>query len=160
LTALIHVIGGVDAPYAGLAYLSLVTTAAVFSSRVMALVLAGASTLSLGILILLEAYGVIPRATDVWGHHYTPGVPLLCFVALAIFLFWIAWIFGSLADQLKAANQSLREFSQRIEEQNRTLELRVSERTAELARATQEIEDLVRIISHDLKNVAVAATET
>ena len=67
---------------------------------------------------------------------------------------------GTLADHLKSANTSLTEVGSRIEEQNRTLEKRVAERTAELERAHREIEDLVHIVTHDLKNVSVAATET
>ena len=160
LTVLIFVLGGIDAPYAGLAYLSLVTTAAVFASRRMALWLAGGSALCLLLVLLAEEVLRASTSGIVWGHHYTRGTRWFAFATAAIFLFWLASMFGRLADQLKTANESLVQVGARIEEQNRTLERKVAERTEALARATQEIEDLVHIVSHDLKNVAVAVTET
>ena len=95
-----------------------------------------------------------------WEHHYSTRALVVGYVAASAFIYSLAWISGSLADQLKAANASLERFSARIEEENRTLEHRVAERTTELERAHKEIEDLVHIVTHDLKNVSVAATET
>lgn len=160
LTVLIFFIGGVDAPYSGLAYMSLVTTAAIFASRQTALLLAMVSSVCLACVALLGGWIGHSGAREIWGHEYSIGTRWFALVTIAIFLLWLASVFGRLADELKAANVSLRGFSSRIEEQNRTLERKVIERTSELARATQEIEDLVHIVSHDLKNVAVALTET
>jgi len=160
LTVLVHILGGIDAPYVGLAYTSLILIAAVFGSRGMAIRLAALASLSFATLVICEATGTVAHSSSVWQHHFTPAVQVFSLITVSIFLFGVASVAGTLADQLKAANVSLREFSVRIEEQNRTLERRVKERTSELARATQEIEDLVQIISHDLKNVTVACTET
>lgn len=158
LTLLIHFIGGMDTPYAALAYSGLVTFAAVNESRVVALRLAMLSLVSFGLLVALEASGRLP-APGIWIHRYSANARIVSVVAPFIFIYGIAWVGGTLADNLKAANDSLTEFGARIEEQNRSLERRVEERTAELARANAEIEDLVHIVTHDLKNVSVAATE-
>lgn len=160
LTVMIHLIGGIQAPYCALAYLSLVLFSAVNDSRAAAMKLAAFSLLSFSVLVALEATGVVTPVRGLWEHHYGPVAQLFAFVTPFLFVFELAWVGGTLADQLKAANASLVQFSARIEEQNKTLEHRVAERTAELARAHQEIEDLVHIVTHDLKNVSVASTET
>lgn len=160
LTLLVHFVGGIDAPYGALAYAGLVTFAAVNDSRRTALLLAGFSALAFALLVALEASGIVPQADGIWRHHYAPTAVAVSLVAPFIFLFAVAWVAGTLADHLKSANASLVEVGARIEEQNRTLERRVAERTSELERAHREIEDLVHIVTHDLKNVSVAATET
>jgi signal transduction histidine kinase len=160
LTLLVHQVGGIDAPYGALAYAGLVTFAAVNDSRRTALLLASFSLLAFALLVALEASGVVPRAEGIWRHHYAATAVAVSLVAPFVFLFAVAWVAGTLADHLKSANASLVEVGARIEEQNRTLERRVAERTAELERAHAEIEDLVHIVTHDLKNVSVAATET
>ncbi len=160
LTMLVHFVGGIDAPYGALAYAGLVTFAAVNDSRRTALLLATFSTLAFALLVALEASGVVPPAEGLWRHHYSTTAITVSLVAPFIFLFAVAWVAGTLADHLKSANASLVEVGARIEEQNRTLERRVAERTSELERAHREIEDLVHIVTHDLKNVSVAATET
>lgn len=160
LTLMIHFLGGIRVPYGGLSYAALVLFAAVSESKRAAIILATLAFVCFTILVLAEAMGAIDPVPGMWEHQYTGRAQIVAFVTPVAFLFALAWIGGSLADQLKTANASLVDFSIRIEQQNRTLELKVADRTAELARATQEIEDLVHIVSHDLKNVAVALTET
>jgi signal transduction histidine kinase len=159
-TAVIHFLGGIDLPYAVLAYSILVTFAAVNESRAMAMQLATISFICFVGLVLLEGYGWLSRATGVWEHSMTPPAQVFAIVFSFTFVYALAWTGGTLGDQLKATNAILREASARIEQQNRELERRVAQRTAELTRATQEIKDIVYIVTHDLKNVAVAATET
>ncbi|MBM4268897.1 MAG: HAMP domain-containing histidine kinase [Deltaproteobacteria bacterium] len=160
LTVMIHYIGGIDAPYATLAYSALVLFAAVSESRRVSIRLAILSMMSFGTLVALETSGIVPRVGGVWDHHFSPAAQAVSFVISVVFVFALAFVGGTLADQLKQSLAELRLASARVEEQNRELEQRVAERTAELAAATQEIADLVHIMSHDLKNVAVGATET
>jgi len=160
LTALIHYIGGADAPYATIMYYSLVLFAAVSESRRVAIRLALVSMFSFGLLVLLENTGWIPPVVGVWEHHFSPAAQALAFGLSMAFILALAFVGGTLADQLKQSNAELRAASAALEEHNRELERRVVERTAELAAATQEIADLVHIVSHDLKNVAVGTTET
>jgi signal transduction histidine kinase len=160
ITVGIHYLGGIDVPYAVVVYSVLVSFAAVNESRTDAMVLATLSLVSFATLVLLEGFGWIPRAEGVWEHSLSPNAQLFSFIGSFIFLYALAWTGGTLGDQLKATNATLREASGRIEQQNRDLERRVAQRTAELTRATQEIKDIVYIVTHDLKNVAVAATET
>lgn len=159
LTLLIHYIGGADAPYATIMYYSLVLFAAVSESRSAALRLAGVSMISFGALVIAENTGVV-APIPVWDHHLSAAAQALAFGVSSGFIFALAFVGGTLADQLKESNAELRSASAALEEHNRELEGRVAERTAELAAATQEIKDLVHIVSHDLKNVAVGATET
>lgn len=159
LTVLIHYIGGADAPYATIMYYSLVLFAAVSESRRVAIRLAGVSMLSFGMLVVCENLGVL-SPVRVWDHHLSAAAQVLAFGVSTAFILALAFVGGTLADQLKQSNAELRAASAALEQHNRELEQRVSERTAELAAATQEIADLVHIVSHDLKNVAVGATET
>ncbi len=160
LTIMIHFLGGIRVPYGGLSYAALVLFAAVSESKHAAMLLAAFACLCFTALVLAEATGAVRPVAGMWEHQFTGRAQIVAFATPVAFLFALAWIGGSLADQLKTANASLVEVGARIEEQNRTLERKVKDRTAELARATQEIEDLVHIVSHDLKNVAVAVTET
>ena len=160
VTSVIHFAGRIHLPYCAVAYLSLVLFAAVGESRVIALRLAVLSIVALTALVILEQTGTIRSYSSIWGYRLPLASQVFALVVSGMFLINMAWVGGSLSDRLKEANGSLRDVGLRIEEQNRTLERKVEERTGELARATQEIEDLVHIVSHDLKNVAVAVTET
>lgn len=160
LTLVIHFAGGLQAPYCALAYLSLVLFAAVAESRRIALGLASFSIVSLVTLVALEEFQVIPSYAEIWGYRLTRSAQVFALIMSGVFLMSVAWVAGTLANELKESNVRLKEARDTLEEQNRDLERRVEERTAKLARATQEIEDLVHIVSHDLKNVAVAVTET
>jgi signal transduction histidine kinase len=160
LTGLLHFLGGVDTPYGALVYCGLVAFAALNGSRSSALLLATFSSVTFISLVILEGTGVLPPVSGMWTHHYSPTGQVVSIVVAVVFIYTLAWVGGTLADQLKAANTSLRASASRIEEQNRTLERRVAERTVELARATEEIQELVHIVTHDLKNVAVGAAET
>jgi signal transduction histidine kinase len=160
VSCVIHFAGGIHLPYCAVAYLSLVLFAAVGESRAIAMRLAVLSILAMTTLVALEESGVVQSYAWIWGYRLPVASQVFALVVSGMFLVNMAWVGGSLSDKLKAANGSLREVRLRVEEQNRTLERKVAERTSELARATQEIEDLVHIVSHDLKNVAVAVTET
>ena len=159
-TVAIHFAGGIHMPYCAIAYSPPVLFAAVNESRRTALRLGLFSIASLTALFALEQSAAIRSFAVIWGYALPPQVQLVALVVGGIYLMALAWVAGTLADQLKRANVSLADASSRLQEQNRDLELRVEERTTKLARATQEIEDLVHIVSHDLKNVAVAVTET
>lgn len=159
-TVAIHYAGGISMPYCAIAYSPPVLFAALNDSRRVALGLGAFSIASLGGLLLLERAGVVWSFGVIWGYALPVAVELVVLVVGAIYLMSLAWVAGTLGDELKLANLHLEEAGARLQEQNRDLERRVDERTAKLARATQEIEDLVHIVSHDLKNVAVAVTET
>jgi signal transduction histidine kinase len=160
LTLVIHYAGGIQAPYCALAYLSLVLFAAVGESRRIAVRLALFSIVCLLSLVALEESGLVHSYAEIWGYRLPVAAQIFGLLVSGVFLLSVAWVAGTLANELKRTNVSLAEATVRLQEQNRDLERRVEERTARLARATQEIEDLVHIVSHDLKNVAVAVTET
>lgn len=160
LTLLLHFLGGVDAPYASLVYSALVLFAAVTESRRTALQLAAVSMVSFTTLVVLEGVGAVQNVEGVWDHHFSVRAQILSVVMSIVFTFTMALVGGTLADQLRKSNAELRAAASTAEQYNVELEHRVAERTAELAAATQEIADLVHIVSHDLKNVAVGATET
>jgi len=159
-TIAIHFAGGIHMPYCAVAYSPPVLFAAVNESRRTALWLGSFSVASLTTLFLLEQSSVLRSFGLIWGYELTPEVQLVALVVGGVYLMALAWVAGTLADELKLANVRVEAARASLQDQNRDLERRVEERTAKLARATQEIEDLVHIVSHDLKNVAVAVTET
>src|SRR5262249_12991172 len=141
-------------------YCGLVAFAALNGSRRAALLLATFSCIAFASLVVLEASGIVAPVSGMWMHHYSPTGQVVSVIVAVVFTYTLAWVGGTLADQLKAANSGRRTSAGRIEEQNRTLERRVAERTVELARASEEIQELVHIVTHDLKNVAIGAAET
>lgn len=160
VTIVIHFAGGIHLPYCALIYSSMVLFAAVGESRRASIRLALLSIVSLAVLVILEETGVVASYASIWGYHLPVPAQILALILSGAFLVHLALVGGTLAGALRKANTHLQEVGVRLQEQNRDLERRVEERTAKLARATQEIEDLVHIVSHDLKNVAVAVTET
>jgi len=110
-------------------------------------------------MALLEAYRVI-EPPPVWAAQMTGGTELIAVSAAILFYFIFAYLAGTLADQLKEANTDLRKARSEIELQNTLLEEKVAERTEQLQKRKAEIEEFVHIVTHDLKNVSVGATET
>lgn len=159
-TTVIHFAGGIHLPYCALVYSPIVLIAALAESRSVAIGLAGFAIAALTAMILLEATRAVASYADIWGYRLPGRAQVLALLFSAVYLLALGWVAGTLAEQLKVSNLQLEDAGLRLQEQNRDLERRVDERTAKLARATQEIEDLVHIVSHDLKNVAVAVTET
>ncbi len=156
----IYSLGGLDVPYGPFIYSMIVITSATFMSRTGSYVIAGSAALCLIGLGIGVRVGVLPPPTPVWSHHYSWAGEMAVLIGAIIFFFMNAYLAGTLSDQLKMAKGE-------IEGHNRLLEQRVQERTRELeARSlqlqdrTDELEELVHIVTHDLQNVAVASTET
>jgi signal transduction histidine kinase len=159
ISAILHGLGGVDAPYGFLAYLMIVVTSATFISKRASYIVAFGASVATLFLVLLEFLGLTGHVT-VWSHHFTPEVQQVTIAIAVAFYFMFAYLSGTLADQLKRANSALAHARAEIQEQNRALEGKVTERTKELRRRNAEIEEFVHIVTHDLKNLAVGATET
>lgn len=167
ITASIHFVGGIDAPVVQFAYLSIIPTAAIFVSRRAAFLLAAGATCAYAILACAESFGWVTTHSAIWGHAYGPELRVFIVALSSVFFFVFAYLSGTLAELLRAANQELAGAKALIEEHNRILEERVRERTQELeARTvqleerTEELEEMVHIVTHDLQNVAVAGMET
>ncbi len=153
ITFVIYALGGLDVPYGPFIYSMIVITSATFVSRSGAYVIAAAAGACMIGMALSARFGLLPAPLQVWSHHYSPAAEVGVLVGATIFFFMNAYLAGTLSDQLKEAKAQ-------IEDQNRLLEHRVRERTRELQDRTDELEELVHIVTHDLQNVAVASTET
>ena len=159
ITCVLHILGGVDAPYGFLSYLMIVVTSATFISKRASFVVAAGSSLATIGLVTVEAGGLLGHA-NIWAHHYTAEVQLVTVMVAVSFYFMFAYLAGTLADQLKKANSALAVAQTEIEDQNRLLEEKVSLRTQELEKRNSEIEEFVHIVTHDLRNLSIGATET
>ena len=159
ISSILFCLGGISVPYGFLAYLMLVVTSATFLSKRASFVVASAATVTTLAMALLEAYRVI-EPPPVWAAQMTGGTELIAVSAAILFYFIFAYLAGTLADQLKEANTDLRKARSEIELQNTLLEEKVAERTEQLQKRKAEIEEFVHIVTHDLKNVSVGATET
>jgi signal transduction histidine kinase len=166
-TVIIYYLGGIDLPLGQFAYFTIIPTAAIFISQRAAFHLAAGATVAYALLAAGEGYGWLPPRAGIWGHHFGSDTRLFIVCFSAVFFFVFAYLAGTLAELLRAANEELASTKAVVEEQNRLLEQRVRERTRDLeARTSQlqdrtaELEELVHIVTHDLQNVAVASTET
>ena len=155
----LHNLGGVDAPYAFFAYLTIVVTSATFISKAGSMIVATGAAIATLALVSLEHSALVTH-NEIWNHHYGTQVQVVVVFVVSIFYFMFAYLAGTLADQLKDANSALDSARTAIEERNRTLETAVMARTEELQRRNAEIEEFVHIVTHDLKNLSVGAGET
>jgi signal transduction histidine kinase len=166
-TIVAYILGGIDVPLMQFGYLMMILTGALFVSQRAAYHLATGATIAYGVLGLTETFGIIPRRSGIWGHHYGDETRLLIVVMSGGFFYVMAYLAGTLSELLRKANAELSSTKAIVQEQNVLLEQRVRDRTRELeARTLQlqerkdELEELVYIVTHDLQNVAVASTET
>jgi signal transduction histidine kinase len=166
-TAIIYYLGGIDLPLGQFAYFTIIPTAAIFISQRAAFHVATGATIAYALLAVAEGSGWIPHRTGIWAHHFGPDTRLFVVCFSAVFFYVFAYLAGTLAELVRAANEELASTKAVVEEQNHLLEQRVRERTRDLeARTLQlqertaELEELVHIVTHDLQNVAVASTET
>ncbi len=160
ISMLIYAMGGTDVAFGPFIFSMIVITSATFTSRTGGYLVASGAAIALIAMSASIRFGVVPPPARVWAHHFSLAGEITLIVGAIIFFFMNAYLAGTLSDQLKVAKAH-------IEEQNRSLELRVRERTRELeARTNQleerrdELEEMVHIMTHDLQNVAVASTET
>lgn len=166
-TGVIYYLGGIDLPLGQFAYFTIIPTAAIFISQRAAYHLATGATIAYALLAIAEGSGWLPHRSGIWGHHFGPDTRLFIVCFSAVFFYVFAYLAGTLAELVRAANEELASTKAVVEDQNRLLEQRVRERTRDLeARTLQlqertaELEELVHIVTHDLQNVAVASTET
>lgn len=159
ISVVLHLLGGVDAPYGFFAYLMIVVTSATFISKRASFMVATGATIATVILVGGEAAGAF-RHIPFWPHQLALHVQLVTVAMAVAFYYMFAYLAGTLADQLKSANVALNQARREIEEQNVLLEHKVNERTAELQQRNAEIEEFVHIVTHDLKNLSVGATES
>jgi signal transduction histidine kinase len=167
ITVIAYFLGGLDMPLIQFGYLMMIVTAALFVSQRAAYHLATGATIVYGFLGIAETAGWIPHRAGVWAHHYGTETRYFIVAISAGFFYLLAYLTGALSELLRRANEELAATKGIVEEQNRSLEQRVRERTRELEvrtlelqERTAELEELVHIVTHDLQNVAVASTET
>lgn len=144
-------LGGVEVPYGFLAYVMIVVTSATFLSRTASYLVAVGATASSIMIAVLELSARVDYS-PVWGTELDHATKLASVAFGVMFYFIFAYLVGTLADQLKAAQAQ-------ISEQNRKLENNVLSRTLELERRNSEIEEFVHVVTHDLRNVVVGAAE-
>ncbi len=114
-SVLVYISGGIESPFTFFYALPIITSA-VFFNRRSAMVTAGLACLLLGGLYVLESQGLIPL--DLEGRLHTPisafKVVYLLAVNYAVFLL-IAWLAGSLGEQLRRTGRELEQSEQEVE---------------------------------------------
>ncbi len=108
-TALIYFTGGALSAFT-LIYIFPIITAGILLFRRGAMVTAAAASLLLGILIVLQFYRVIPDAEWPWVNPWsspTPGFVLWVLVVHFTLFFLVAFLAGSMTEQLRIAKDSL-----------------------------------------------------
>lgn len=152
ITILVHFLGGADLPYGPFIYCLTVVASATFASRRVACAVAVAAACCVGALIGAEGMGIVAHREQIWSHHYSAGAQVATVFGCAVFFYLMADLAGTLSDQIKGARE-------RVAEQNMELERRVAERTRQIEQKRGELEELVHVMTHDLKNIAVAMAE-
>ena len=159
VTLVLHTLGGVELPCGFVGYMIMILTSAVLLSQRASFIIATGSTVCYDGLVILEHLGIISEQSQIWDHHYTLAAKVVIVLASNVFFYLFAYLAGSLSEQLKKANTALASAQDELKEYNRVLEDNVRRRTLALEAKTQEIEEFVHIVTHDLRNVSVGTVE-
>ncbi len=167
ITWIVNLLGGIDVPMVQFGYMFMILTAAIVVSPRTAYFLATGATLMYALLGIAETGGWVPPHAGIWAHHYGLSTRIFIVISSALFFYLMAYLASTMSEMLRRANEELASTKALVEDQNRLLEIRVRERTRELEASTLELrdrtnwlEEMVRIMTHDLQNVAVATMET
>jgi signal transduction histidine kinase len=146
ITMVMYGLGGCLLPSSITAYILIVITSAVFISRRASYGVATGAAFAYGGSIAAEAAGWIDPAYDLGLPEFSAGMKALVIGGPVFMVYLVAFITGTLGDQLNAANELLR---------MRNEELR--ERNASLDRTRSELDFQSKVLTHDIRTPVAAA---
>jgi signal transduction histidine kinase len=146
ITMVMYGLGGCLLPSSITAYILIVITSAVFISGRASYAVATGAALAYGGSIAAEASGWIDPAYDLGLPHFSPGMNALAIGGPIFMVYLVAFIAGTLGDQLNAANSLLRLRNEELRERNSSLD-----------RTRGELDFQSKVLSHDIRTPVTAA---
>jgi signal transduction histidine kinase len=147
ISVVIYGLGGALLPSAITGYMLIVITSAVFVSRRAAFCVATGAAASYTGLIAAETFGVIDPKYDL-GECFreSPGMRTFVVIFPVFMVYLVAFITGTLGDQLNYVNALLTRRNEDLNEQNERLD-----------RMRSELEFQGKVLSHDIRSPVAAA---
>src|SRR5262249_32012455 len=139
ITLVLYGLGGALVPSSITAYILIVITSAVFVSRKASYVVATGASIAYVGLIVAERSGAIDPYYDIAVPHFSLGMQLLLIAVPIVMTYLVAYITGTLGDQLNKTNSLLLSRNDELNEQNATLD-----------RMRSELDFQSRVLTHDI----------
>jgi signal transduction histidine kinase len=146
ITVVLYGLGGCLLPSAITPFILIVITSAVFISKRASFLVATGSVLAFAGSIAAEAAGLIDPPYDLAIPKSSAGVQILTVVAPVFMVYLVAFISGTLGDQLNSANALLTLRNQEL-----------SARNEELDRMRSELDFQSKVLTHDIRSPVSAA---
>jgi signal transduction histidine kinase len=146
ITMVMYGLGGCLLPSCITGYILIVITSAVFISKRASYVVATGAALAYGGSIAAEAAGWIDPAYDLGLPEFSAGMKALVIGGPIFMVYLVAFIAGTLGDQLNTANALLRLRNEELRERNESLD-----------RTRSELDFQSRVLSHDIRMPVTAA---
>jgi signal transduction histidine kinase len=146
ITMVMYGLGGCLLPSSITAYILIVITSAVFISQKASYVVATGAAFAYGGSIAAEAAGWIDPAYDLALPEFSAGMKALVIGGPIFMVYLVAFITGTLGDQLNAANGLLRLRNEELREKHASLE-----------RTRSELDFQSKVLSHDIRTPVTAA---
>src|SRR5882724_6693511 len=146
ISVVLYGLGGALLPSSITAYILIVITSAVFISQRASFIVATGSALAYGGSIAAEVLGIIDPMYDLAMPAMSRGMTILVIAGPVAMAYLVAFISGTLGDQLNAMNRLLTD---------RNVELR--ERNESLDRMRSELDFQSKVLAHDVRSPVSAA---
>lgn len=149
ITTILYGLGGARLPSAITAYMLIVITSAVFISRKASVLVATGGAIAYAGLVAGEAYGIVDPEYELDFERLSVGLRIFLVASPVFMLYLVAYIAGTLGNDLNAANKEL-------SEKNREL----AQRNEQLNRVRGELDFQSRVLTHDIRSPVSAAIST
>ena len=146
ITLVLYGLGGALVPSSITAYMLIVITSAVFVSKRASYCVATGATVAYVGLILAERYGLLDPYYDIAIPQLSIGMRLLLIIVPIVMIYLVAFIAGTLGDQLNMTNSLLMLRNDELNRQNAVLD-----------RMRSELEFQSKVLTHDIRSPVSAA---
>lgn len=147
ITVVIHGLGGGLLPYAINAYILIVITSAVFVSRRASFAVATGAAVAYSGLIAADAWALIDSGYEIAEYQeMSVGMRALVVAGPVFMVYLVAFIAGTLGDQVNLTNALLSHRNRELKEQNEVLD-----------RMRGELDFQGTVLAHDIRNPVSAA---
>lgn len=158
-TSFIYFVGGFRSTYLTPVYAAMIFYVGVLAPKRYPFILAGVSSLSFGIMVAMEHFGIIPHQNVVFEYHFEWNIVFLVLLIMSALLFVVAFMSSYTAGVLQDARAKLKKQNIDLERANDRLVQEIEERNhayQALRESEEKLHDIFEnvsdaLFSHDLQ---------
>lgn len=158
-TSFIYFVGGFRSTYLTPVYAAMIFYVGVLAPKRYPFILAGFSSLSFGIMVAMEHFGIIPHQNVVFEYNFQWNIVFLVLLIMSALLFVVAFMSSYAAGILQNARAKLKEQNVELEKANDRLVQEIEERNRAyqaLRESEEKLHDIFEnvsdaLFSHDLQ---------